>query len=46
MYLDLSITTCAGEGGRSRTVIWDDPSDDITGAIARSYKVAGTFQKV
>lgn len=27
-------------------VIWDDPADDVTGVIARSEKVAGTFEKV
>lgn len=26
--------------------LWDDPADDITGVIARSEKVAGTFEKV
>ena len=35
-----------GEGRRTRLALWDDPADDITGVIARSEKVAGTFEKV
>ena len=36
----------SGEGRRIRLALWDDPADDITGVIARSEKVAGTFEKV
>lgn len=35
-----------GAGRRTRLALWDDPADDVTGVIARSEKVAGTFQKV
>ncbi|XP_067935815.1 L-proline trans-4-hydroxylase-like [Watersipora subatra] len=35
-----------GEGRRTRLALWDDPADDVTGAIARSEKVAGTFSKL
>lgn len=35
-----------GQGRKTRLALWDDPADDITGVIARSEKVAGTFQKV
>lgn len=35
-----------GAGRRTRLALWDDPADDITGVIARSEKVAGTFEKV
>ena len=35
-----------GEGGKARTVLWKHPGNDITGLIARSEKVAGTFEKV
>ena len=35
-----------GNEGKIRVTLWKDPTDDVTGAIARSEKVAGTFQKV
>jgi len=35
-----------GDGRRTRLALWDDPADDITGVIARSEKIAGTFEKL
>lgn len=35
-----------GAGMRTKTVLWNQPGNDITGIIARSEKVAGTFEKV
>ena len=33
-----------GAEGRSRLVEWNHPGDDITGMVARSEKIAGTFR--
>eukprot|EP00058_Branchiostoma_floridae_P027471 XP_002612962.1 hypothetical protein BRAFLDRAFT_74747 [Branchiostoma floridae] len=35
-----------GEGGKSRMVLWNQPGNDITGAMARCEKVAGTMEKI
>ena len=35
-----------GEGGRTKVVLWNQPGNDITGIIARSNKMAGTFEQV
>jgi len=35
-----------GEGRSAKIALWEELADDITGVIARSEKVAGTFQKV
>ena len=35
-----------GEGGRTKVCLWNQPGDDITGIIARSEKMAGTFEQV
>ena len=35
-----------GSGRRSKTVLWNHPGNDLTGVIARSEKLAGTFEKV
>ena len=35
-----------GEGGKTKVCLWNQPGDDITGLIARSEKMAGTFEKV
>ena len=35
-----------GEGGRTKVVLWNQPGNDITGIVARSEKMAGTFEKV
>lgn len=43
---DTSYDKADGRGKSMRMALWDDPSDDITGAIARAEKVAGTFEKV
>ena len=34
-----------GEGGRTKVCLWNQPGNDITGVIARSNKMAGTFEK-
>ena len=46
MYSVVLLYVYVGEGRRTRLALWDDPADDITGVIARSEKVAGTFEKV
>ena len=35
-----------GEGLKAKTVLWNKASDDITGAITRSEKIAGTVEQV
>ena len=35
-----------GEGGMVKVCLWNQPGDDITGIIARSEKMAGTFEQV
>ena len=35
-----------GEGGTVKVCLWNQPGDDITGIIARSEKMAGTFVQV
>ena len=35
-----------GEGGTVKVCLWNQPGDDITGIIARSEKMAGTFEQV
>ena len=35
-----------GIGRRTKYLAWNHPGNDITGVIARSEKVAGTFDKV
>ena len=35
-----------GEGRKTKSISWNHPGDDITGAIARSEKVATTMQNV
>ncbi|KAF6031582.1 hypothetical protein EB796_010107 [Bugula neritina] len=35
-----------GEGRSAKIALWEELADDITGVIARSEKVAGTFQKL
>ena len=34
------------EGGEACSVLWNDASDDITGAVCRAQKVAGTMEAV
>ena len=34
------------EGRKSKSVLWNQLANDVTGIIARSEKVAGTFEKV
>ena len=33
-------------GRRTRTSLWDHPGNDVTGALARCDKVAGTMEQV
>jgi len=33
-----------GQEGKSKLAEWNNPGDDITGMVARSKKIAGTFQ--
>ena len=35
-----------GKGGNIRVALWNQPGNDVTGMVARSQKVAGTFEKV
>ncbi len=35
-----------GEGRKAKVVLWNQPGNDITGILARSDKMAGTFEKV
>ena len=35
-----------GEGGTVKVCLWNQPGDDVTGIIARSEKMAGTFEQV
>ncbi len=35
-----------GEGRKTKVCLWNQPGNDITGIIARSQKMAGTFEKV
>ena len=46
VYSAVLLYVYVGEGRRTRLALWDDPADDITGVIARSEKVASTFEKV
>lgn len=35
-----------GAGRRTKAVLWNHPGNDITGVVARTEKVAGTFEKL
>ena len=35
-----------GEGGMVKVCLWNQPGNDINGIIARSEKMAGTFEQV
>lgn len=35
-----------GAGKKTRTVLWNHPGNDITGVVARSQKMAGTFEEL
>ena len=35
-----------GRGGNIRVALWNQPGNDVTGMVARSQKIAGTFEKV
>lgn len=35
-----------GMGRTAKIVLWNHPGNDITGTVARTEKVAGTFEKV
>ena len=35
-----------GLGRRAKVALWNHPGNDLTGIIARSQKLAGTFEKV
>ena len=35
-----------GHGKIVKMALWSHPGSDVTGMVARSHKVAGTFEKV
>jgi hypothetical protein len=35
-----------GAGRKNKQVLWQQPGSDITGIVAKSEKIAGTFEQV